>query len=58
MNKALPYGIGMGVGVALYQVIAHGFADADWYRAVFVGVFSCVVMGIYFRVKEPSENSE
>lgn len=58
MNKALSYGIGMGVGIAVYEVIAHGVVGADWYRPIFIGVVCTLIMGIYFRVKKPSENSE
>jgi hypothetical protein len=44
MKESVATGIAIAVGFALYEIVVHGFAGADWYRVVFVGVFSAVTL--------------
>jgi len=44
LKYAVSLGFGMGVGIALHQVISHGSADADWWRAVYISVFAFILV--------------
>ncbi len=44
-------GIGVAVGFAIYDVVVYGLADADWYRALFVGVFCVIVLTLFKSLK-------
>ncbi len=54
MKNTLLTGLGIGVGVAIYEVLTNGLSGADWYRAIFVGVFCIVVSAVYNAFKPKS----
>lgn len=56
MKNALFTGLGIGAGVAIYQVLTNGISGADWYRATFVGVFCTVIFAVYHSLKPNSRN--
>ena len=51
MGKPISFGVGMGLGTLLYEVIEQGVADADWFRAIFVGVFAIFVFFLFSGLK-------
>ncbi|MDV6317189.1 hypothetical protein [Idiomarina sp. HP20-50] len=51
MKSPLLTGFGVAVGVAVYEVLTHGLSGADWYRAIFVGVFCGLVFALYELVR-------
>lgn len=55
MKNALLTGLGIGVGVAIYEVLTNGFSGADWYRAIFIGVFCAVIFAVYNSFKPKLE---
>ncbi|MGM0428763.1 MAG: hypothetical protein ACQEQ2_00485 [Pseudomonadota bacterium] len=56
MKNALFTGLGIGAGVAIYEVLRSGVSGADWYRAIFVGVFFTVIFAVYHSLKPKSKN--
>ena len=56
MKKALLTGLGIGAGIAIYEVLTNGFSGADFYRAIFVGVFCTVIFAVYNSLKPKSES--
>ncbi|WP_303732941.1 hypothetical protein [Idiomarina piscisalsi] len=55
MKNALLNGLGIGSGVAIYEVLTNGVSGANWYRAIFVGVFCTVIFAVYNSLKPKSE---
>lgn len=51
MRNALLTGLGIGAGVAIYEVLTNGLSGADFYRAIFVGVFCAVIYAVYYSLK-------
>jgi hypothetical protein len=51
MKDSLLTGMGIGVGVAIYEVLANGLSGADWYRAIFIGLFCVVIFAVYKSIK-------
>jgi len=51
MKESLLTGMGIGVGVGIYEVLVNGLSGADWYRAIFVGVFCTVIFAVYKSIK-------
>ena len=44
MKEFVLTGIGIAVGVGLFEIAIHGFAGADWYRVVFVGIVAALLL--------------
>lgn len=49
MKNSLYMGLGVATGVAIYEFAVHGLSGADWYKAVFVGIF-CTLVFVIFRL--------
>lgn len=47
MSNPISFGIGMGLGTLLYEIIEQGIADVDWFRALFVGLFAILVLSVF-----------
>ncbi|SEI13795.1 hypothetical protein SAMN05660691_04126 [Rheinheimera pacifica] len=58
MKSILFSGIGAGLGSAVYQVTAHGVSELDWYRSLFVCLFTMLFLGFFSYFKRPSKNQE
>lgn len=56
MKNALLTGLGIGAGVAIYEVLTNGLSGAYFYRAIFVGVFCTVIFAVYNSLKPKSES--
>ncbi|WP_233081904.1 hypothetical protein [Rheinheimera soli] len=51
MKSIIFCGIGAGLGSATYQTLVHGISETDWYRAIFVGLFTMLFYGLYVGFK-------
>jgi len=51
MRDSLLTGMSIGGGVGIYEVLVNGFSGADWYRAVFIGIFCTVIYAVYNSFK-------
>ncbi|MEN3158691.1 hypothetical protein ABC502_09940 [Alkalimonas sp. NCh-2] len=51
MKSIIFFGIGAGLGSAIYQAFVHGISETDWYRAVIVALFTMLFYGLYAGFK-------
>ena len=51
MKDSLSTGLGIATGLAVYEMVVHGLAGADWYRVIFVGVFSVLAVATFNALK-------
>jgi hypothetical protein len=58
MKHVLYSGVGAGLGTAVYQVAAHGLSEVDWYRPLFVGLFTMAFLGFFSFFKRGSKNQK
>jgi len=58
MKSIISCGIGAGLGSAIYQALVHGISETDWYRAIFVCLFTMFFYGLYvgFKRRTSKEN--
>ena len=50
MKKTVRTGIGIGVGTAIYDYIAHG--AIDWQRAVAIAIIASILLLLFERMKK------
>jgi len=43
-NPLLQISLGVPVGSAIYDLLKFGYDGIDWYRVIFIGVFTFVVL--------------
>ncbi|WP_157209887.1 hypothetical protein [Marinimicrobium agarilyticum] len=51
MKDSLLTGFGIASGIAIYEAVVHGLAEVDWYRVIFIGVFSILAIALFTSVK-------
>ena len=47
MKAKLSFSLGMALGTLLYDLLAHGFDQIDWYKGGFVFIFSLILTSIF-----------
>lgn len=47
MRSIIFCGVSAGLGSAIYQIATHGLTATDWYKAIFVGLFTMFFYGVY-----------
>ncbi len=58
MKSIISCGVGAGLGSATFQALVHGISETDWYRAIFVGLFTMLFYGLFvgFQRRTSNEN--
>jgi len=58
MKSIISCGIGAGLGSAIYQALVHGISETDWYRAIFVGLFTMLFYGLFIGFKRRTSKED
>lgn len=57
-NNTLTFGLGLGLGAYIYEVISNllekqslsnALTDVDWKRVIFIGVFGAIVYYFFYK---------